>query len=119
MNKEEVLKMAAGERLDAFVAEMVMGIQGWFKYSDGFYPKASPYSTDPSAAWQVVGKMFEFGYGMSLLHLSSELYPEYWYCDFRLKGKATPPEYEWVDHQKTGPEAICKAALLARLEGAR
>jgi len=52
---------------------------------------------------------------MSLLHLSSEFYPEYWYCDFRLKDSNEPPKYEWVDHQMTAPNAICKAALLIKL----
>ena len=143
MTKEEISAMEAGEQLDCLVAEEVMGEpkpsrwtprnalnlqlagnpamskgENWVclcKYEEGdipvWYPL--PFSTDISAAWQVVEKMFELGYAMSLLHLSSEpFYPEYWYCDFRPKDSNKPPEYEWIDHQMTAPIAISKAALL-------
>jgi len=144
MTKEEILAMEAGEELDKLVAEAMgepmpeyipenaLDLQlagspikspkgNWLclcNYDEGDIPtwRPLPYSSDISAAWQVVNKMFELGYAMSLLHLSSEFYPEYWYCDFRPKDSNKPPEYEWVDHQMTAPGAICKAALLTRLD---
>jgi len=127
--KEKILVMEAGRELDKVVGEIVFGYE--VKIFQGFAPDLcyqyrTPseygetyeflpnYSTDISAAWQVVERMSQLGLTMSLLLLSYELYPEpYWYCDFRLKGKQ-PPEYEWVDHQKTAPEAIVKAALLEK-----
>jgi len=128
MTEEEVLAMKAGEELSAIVAEQIMG-ECYHRHWDGdedfiacvkcgedrfYHQQSQAYSTDISAAWLVVNKMFGLGYAMSLLHLSSEFYPEYWYCDFRLKDSNKPPEYEWADHQMTAPAAICKAALLAK-----
>jgi len=137
---KEILAMEPGPELDTLVAEKIMDhpmpdfipedalnlylvgapihYDSWTcvcRYDEGDVPKwvPAPYSTDISAAWLVVEKMFELGHSMSLLHLSSEFYPDYWYCDFRLKGKTTPPAYEWVDHISKAPEAISKAALIA------
>lgn len=90
------------------------------RYEEGDIPtwRPLPFSTDISAAFLVVEAMMSLrGYNMSLLLHSYEVYPEpYWYCDFRMRGSHAPPAYEWVDHQKAAPEAICKAALIARLD---
>ena len=141
LKKEEILAMEAGRKLDILVASEIFGIEVEWDYSSWDINKQLPkqpfrkgeprtvlgptahvvlntifeHSTDIQAAWPVVEKMFELGHSMSLLHLSSEFYPDYWYCDFRLKGKTTPPEYEWVDHISKAPEAICKAALISKL----
>jgi len=128
MTKEEILAMEAGEKLDRLVAETLgdsfqheyLGtLYHHFKDEDVSYgwSMPAPVSTNISAAWQVVGRMFELGYAMSLLHLSSKVYPQYWYCDFRPKDSNKPPGYEWVDRQKTAPEVISKAALLTKLAG--
>ena len=146
MTKGEILAMEANEELDKLVAAEVMnelmsdlsipeyalelqlagspiksGGGNWLclcQYEEGDIPRwhPLPFSTDILVAWQVVDKMFKLGYAMSLLHLSSEFFPEYWYCDFRPKDSNKPPKYEWVDHQMTAPVAISKAALLTRLE---
>ena len=155
--KEEILAMEAGEELDELVATQIKGepkpdyvvenaldlqLAGnpakslggnWLflcEYDKGDIPTwySLPFSTDISVAWQVVDKMFELGYAMSLfeegyarslLYLSSKSHPKRWYCNFRPKDSNKPPENEWGDHQMTAPVAICKAALLTRLEGAR
>ncbi len=143
MDKDTILAMEAGDELDKLVAVEVMGepmpeftpenaldlqLAGnpvkspkgnWLclcRYDEGDIAtwRPVPFSTDISAAWPVVKKMFELEYAMSLLHLSSKFYPEYWYCDFRPKDSYKPPGYEWVDHQMTAPVAISKAALIAR-----
>ena len=125
MTKEEILAMNPSIQLGDLVAIEVMEWRregnrregNHWTTSEGFWVKAEGLDgwypwRDISAAWRVVDRMFELGYAMSLLHLSSEFYPEYWYCDFRPKDSNRPPEYEWVDHQPTAPVAISKAALL-------
>lgn len=109
MTKEEILAMVAGRELDKIVGEEVFGFEVkdfWpdepkpsnYSYhmrvpcTDPKYKEAwelmPHYSTDISAARQVADKMFELGHDMNMLHLSSEFYPE----------------------------AICRAALLIRLD---
>ena len=139
MNKEEILAMEAGKELDHLVATKVMGWTEWRRhglfglFTRDFWVEPIAFqpplwmlpqqvstwhpSTDLPTAWQVVEEMSKLGYNMSLLHRSSKLYPDYWDCEFRPKGSRKPPAYEWVYHQETAPLAICKAALLTRLEG--
>lgn len=134
MTKDEILAMEAGKELDSLVATKVMnwiekhwespfGLSkrdSWVDPATGVtLRRVSAWrpSTDLPTAWWVVEEMSELGYNMSLLHLSTELWPDYWYCDFRPKSKREPPKYEWVDHQETAQLAICKAALLTRLKG--
>ena len=132
MTKEEILAMDAGKELDAVVDKEIFGGDGcvhdlyWVDpeeyactkcHKQFCDPEPYSYSTDISAAWLVTWKMSQLGHNMSLLLLCNELYPEpYWYCDFRVRGSNAPPRYEWVDHQKSAPEVICKAALLAKLK---
>ena len=124
MTKEEILAMEVGEKLDAFVAEIVMGIQGWFKYSTGYHPKAYPYSTDISAAWQVVEKEGAWdikkrfrphpddpaGSGGRPTYQATVFLSDYDPYEDALINKRTgrSPWYWQL------PEAICKAALLAK-----
>ncbi|MDD5702900.1 MAG: hypothetical protein PHU23_12720 [Dehalococcoidales bacterium] len=118
MTKEEILAMRPGSELNMKVAEIIMGhtiindeIFGYMervinlnstecgstccgsKEGDSVWSAVKPYSEDISAAEQVVEKMTELGYKDAV----------YW-ADFG-NGKYTEPE------------AICKAALLSRLEG--
>ncbi|MNI36911.1 hypothetical protein D3C73_909790 [compost metagenome] len=118
MTREEILAMEPGRELDVLVEKYVFGNQiSWMQdeYSDPV-PVAGVhgyiidhYSTDISAAWEVVEKLQE-----------SHLYTDIRTCaDF----------YEvWITIHREGnqtetfaspklPEAICKAALLAVLEG--
>jgi len=134
MTKNEILAMVAGKELDNMVASKVMswtekhwvsplGLSkrvSWADPTTGVtLQQVSTWhpSTNLPTAWQIVEEMSKLGYNMSLLHLSTELYPDYWYCDFRPKSRREPPKYEWVDHQETAQLAICKAALLTRLKG--
>lgn len=109
MTKEEILAMEAGAILDATVAEQVMGIQGWFQYSDGLKPKAYRYSTDISAAWQVVEKMK--GNRQFMCELINRTAG---WSDFNHKYELN----DWLCSflERLNPEAICKAALLAKLK---
>jgi len=145
MTNEEILTMEPGPELDALVAEKVMGhpipdfvpedalglylagspihYDSWTcvcRYDEGDTPKwvPDPCSTDISCAWQVVDKMCNWDIDDNMLVL---------------KGQAPDPtepvgnEGWWeaevggtwgkvIAEGKTAPEAICKAALLAKLE---
>lgn len=130
MTKAEILALQPGREFDALVAEKVMGLKrevrlrgeantvtAYKSLVDGLhtrdevlrYGSPLPYSTDIAAAWQVVeamrpeygfwidgddGYIVEFQHGMPGM------------TDYR-HGRAFAP---------TAPEAICKAALLAKLE---
>lgn len=129
MDREEILAMGPGIELDVEIAKLLgkpiyRNKQGrWLIRSmmRSLDKTPEPYSRDISPAWQVVEKMWELGYSVSLLSREcldlKYLGAESWYCDFRPKLSTTlPPEYAWVDHQNAAPEAICKAGLLAKLE---
>ena len=122
MTKEEILKMAAGNKLDAQIARGIFGKQIandgiWKEYvlGRGRLTDASgkfdlillePYSTDISAAWQVVEKIRTID---TYIEISNGWQPEQFW-----RVKLTP---EGIDAWgRTLPEAICKAALLAKLE---
>jgi len=64
MTHDEIDKMEAGRKLDALVAEKVMGLSGPFDVCDCGWPGnhigktlIPPYSTSISAAWEVVEKL--------------------------------------------------------------
>lgn len=127
MTKEEILAMEAGRKLDKLVHEDVMK-QCWHDwvaeqsdsnvtgvicskcrskpiYAQGMvnYPL---YSIDISAAWQVVEKMEELGWGFTLV--TSDRVARCFPLSFN------KPSSKWVIGKKI-PEAICKAALIAKL----
>jgi len=153
MTKEEILAMEANEELDKLVAVEVMnelmsdlfipedalelqlagspiksGGGNWVclcKYEEGDIPKwhPLPFSTDISAAWQVVEKLrsMEDGEGKSLLcclNIYSD-HDECWdirWCYSELSNRNDGHK----DHRLplswfSFPEAICKAALLIKL----
>ncbi|OAS19270.1 BC1872 family protein [Paenibacillus oryzisoli] len=122
LTREEILAMEPGRELDALVAEKVMnlcvldsvqqygdgcvvsdeGFESWMQHMEfgrvDDPDLLEPYSTDISAAWEVVEKMHEKGYAMQLMHngqyfvaFSGEIYREY--------------------IAKTAAEAICRSAL--------
>ena len=115
MNKDEILAMKAGEELDKLVIKELMhhiwddserprckicGVwKDWPKPTGCEY---KPYSTDISAAWQVVEKLRDY-------------YPEIEFNQFSKKWEVTflVGETALAD---TAPEAICRAALLAKQE---
>lgn len=98
MKREEIAKMPAGREMDALVMEWVTK----FTVNDNFY--IPHYSTDISAAWQVVDKMKERGLGFAI-HCGENWRP------IALFDKEES-ENDWIGAE-TAPLAICRAALLA------
>ena len=127
MTRDEILNLEAGREMDALIAEKVMGEKqpnyvhanlhmeypetstcgNWqcfniFEHGDicEWHPKQ--FSTDISAAWEVVemmGDKFDnVGHG------------EEWYCVYR------PDEWGNIVYADSAPLAICRAALLAVTE---
>jgi len=115
MNKEEILAMESGSdrKLDILVHEQIMHrtVPVDHDITDRFCDCVPRYSTDISAAWQVVEK-FSSGYRIVI---STTRYP--WDCRIYADDK----ELRCVADAsgKTAPEAICKAALLATIEEAQ
>ncbi len=106
MEQEEILAMQPGDELNGKVAEAIMGDEiikdkflGYLERQvdpiDGgsVWSPVRPYSEDISVAELVVNKMVELGY------------------------KAAVSWADFGDGKYTEAEAICKAALLAVLEG--
>ncbi len=101
MNREEILAMKPGPELDALVAKKVMG---WIEMDEPestrlLYRMPKWYSTHIGPAWLVVEQLKDRFRGI-------EWYTIEWRASFGI-GAYAP----------TVPEAICKAALLAVLEG--
>ena len=137
MTKEEILAMESDDGLNAAVAEM-MGDDLEHQWTGGApksgvryctrcgTPDWSPaaerhcsvklYSKDISVAWLVVEKMKEDGYNLRLEYFSEKL-------DWTPKDNLTQVVFSgyqgyYFDGIKGNieiPEAICKAALIARL----
>jgi hypothetical protein len=107
VNRDEILNMPAGRELDALIAERVMGLKV-DRRNDGtpHYLTWTPYSTDMSAAWEIVRAMEEkrewFKLGNVIPNSDAIVYE----ASF---GDA----YACED---TAPLAICRAALLAVME---
>lgn len=116
MDRDEILAMEPGRELDSLISEKIMGYitHGHFREKNGVRILVQPYSTDISAAFEVVEKMrpthvyemADFGRNM---HKDN---PHY--AAFHPINK--PRDYKRQVHAKTLTEAICKAALLAALE---
>ena len=122
MNRDEILDMEPSRELDALVAEKVMGwetvnnkagipVSGfdWVGHnpktqSSTVWSYVPDYSTDISAAWEVVEKLSRGKVDRSFV---LEFHYERYYASF---GPYREEMYE------TPSEAICKAALLAVLE---
>ncbi|MEK8215527.1 BC1872 family protein [Paenibacillus sp. FSL L8-0463] len=128
LTREEIQGMKPGREMDALIAEKVLGWTDIKRVNPavihsfsadgnhanfGFSPvlyKHVPfplYSTDISAAWEVV------------THLKSK----YWYFMLSDENEGWEASFYWDPHRPafeavsaTAPEAICKAALLAVLK---
>jgi len=135
MTREEILAMKAGNELNAEVAknlfncdvrwqEMSDGKKTWYipycgcEYKLHKHPHTPAYANDLNgysgeilAAWYVVNKMREMGYLLGLQQLAG--HPSF-RAEFS-KG-LFPNEIKGEAEAESAPEAICKAALLARLE---
>lgn len=108
MTKDGILALEPGPELNVAVGKVVMNLSKWDRYD--FLP-----STNWTAAGHVVKKMNEEGYWLELNSPFYEGVP--WFAGF------TPHHTTgWngiPDNNAPGqdaPEAICKAALLAKLE---
>ncbi|WP_245856106.1 BC1872 family protein [Paenibacillus rigui] len=105
--------MDSGPELDKLVAEKVMG---WtsiaklrWKDPKGVTNFVPDYSTDISAAWEVVEKMSR---GKTDCSFVLQFHFERYYAKF---GEVPIDNKRWNSYL-TAPEAICKAALLSTLE---
>lgn len=118
MTRDEILSEPAGPRLDAWVAEHVMGWTptGLAKDFNGVpFPEPIPnYSTDIAAAWEVVELVggFEIEQWGDVWEKKGTII---WAASFNL------PDGKNIVHATaaTAPLAICRAALLAMMEGGR
>lgn len=117
LTREQVLGMEAGPEMDELVAVMIMGYEsskvrnGWVELGNfATYPKR--YSTDIAAAWEVVEKVREKGWGMAIVNAFSQEPDGPGYgCHLR-NGMKTHTGYA-----ETAPLAICRAALLTTIQG--
>jgi len=108
LTRESIIAMEPGRKMDAEVALRVMGVKevtvvGHHYYIEPLDKKLPAYSTDISAAWELINKAQSDGraWGMSMVNVSQEV-------DVQIgRGIAT---------SNSVPEAICKAALLTTLE---
>ncbi len=123
MTRDEILSMPAGQKMDALVAEKVMGYErrdckldgehdypcitkdGWLIpiCQPGQFGNWSP-STDIAAAWEVVEKM-RGELDEIVLDRDGD-----WRCYFIVNN------VEFFAYAKEAPLAICRAALLAGME---
>jgi hypothetical protein len=93
MNQQEANKIPAGRELDVLVGEYVFG---WKSIS----PDVPKFSTDVSAAWEVVNKFSP----LHLFILERDPNDLEWNCSFNAK--------HGIGFADTAPLAICRAALL-------
>ena len=119
LTREEILAMDNWRKLDGLVADKVMGfdmvedtlpqLPKYYlpEYERTIQRDVPLYSSDISAAWEVVDKMNE----RDEHSLALEFYPneKEWGADFDEFAVSSQAV------SKTAPEAICKAALLAVL----
>lgn len=135
MTRDEILNMKAGREMDALIAIKVMGWEwkpvgdrfinherlthpdgkhyGGMRYSDGeieYTNRLEEYSTNMGAAWEVVEAMEGKWFWFSL----SNVVPN--------SGDAIVYEAKFnqvYTCEETAPLAICRAALLAVVEGVK
>ncbi len=111
MTKEEILSLKPGRELDALVAKMVMGLG---KYDSWEEFELKPYSTDISAAWEIIEQFPIFELEKESIFASSHYLPPTWLEDGIWCVLTDDRWNRFVGYGETAPEAICKAALLAK-----
>ena len=129
MTRDEILNMPAERATDIKIAKFVMGHKitigaptDWSetKYTDAnnnpCYP-ISHYSTDISAAWEVVLHFMNAGWCPNLINNDNGQ----WALSFvGVNDIPCTSQTSWIDDQRLwcdeAPLAICRAALLAVLE---
>ncbi len=103
MTKEEVLRMRPGRDLDLLVCERVL--------DNMTFGSLKLYSTDIRATWQVLNRLRGESWCIEIKIADV--------CWVAMELLRTPPikvEVSAGTHFEKLPEAICKAALLAKLE---
>ena len=122
MKKEEILAMEAGKELDILIVKEIIGGVG-DGYPTVLSPTPSSYSTDISAAWQVVKALRnmkdEKGHQLlCCLKIHCDIPGEAWDIHWSYS-ELSIMEDGHKDHKLplswfSLPEAICKAALLIK-----
>ena len=106
ITREQICDMTDGREMDALVAEKVFGIyRADFPGVNGeshFWTAVERYSTEPSAAWQIVEKLRETD---RLIDIGCHYHG--WACDI---DRSRMPHF-WANAD-TMPLAVCRAALL-------
>jgi hypothetical protein len=135
MNRDEILTMEAGREMDALVSELVMEIPLTQPMGEYFVThdmamdaqdmslegtsmgvewgqiQPEPYSTDISAAWDVVKRMQCKGFEVCV-NTGTWDHPSQWHVNF-----SNPERRTHFDvHSDTAPLSICRSALLAVME---
>lgn len=131
MTEEEILALEAGDQLNAEVASQIMGIKVEYPFGEGYpyylrgdkdgkmkYDTVPQYSTDILAAWPIV-----MGCPGMKITFHRTIRPSVIEGSDSLK-KLPDGRLEWfyVVHEghevraPEAPEAVCKAALLSKLE---
>jgi len=112
MTKEEILAMKAGEKLSTLVRKQIFP-QLYPRYSSRGCLK---YSTDILAAWQVKESLNGEGLLLALIDLC-QTGDKYVRAEFWDNMGLVPSKIVGMAEGEFAPEAICKAALIAKLEG--
>ena len=112
MTREEILNMPAGREMDALIAENVFNVfvhrLNGSAFSVSMLNEIPHYSTDISAAWEVVEKLHKENDIFDVWHEKDTGFD--WWCEVVNNGDG------WNVNAKTAPLAICRAALLAVME---
>lgn len=101
LTREQILNMPAGSEMDSLITTHIFCV-------DGFWHGIKPYSTNISAAWDVVEKLLQ-KYSVYIEGKDNE-----WFCDIEPLDEHVCLEFNTT--APTAPLAICHAALLAILE---
>ncbi len=104
MTREEVQAIPVGRELDAAVAERFMGYD-WCQ-------SPPPYSTEIAAAWTVVEKLRTRFTTLSIVSQNG------WHVIAWDEGASRMPSNVICADGTDFPDVVCRAALLACLEGA-
>jgi len=118
MNKEEILatKPGSDRKLDSLVHEQIMHrtIPTDHDITSRFCDCVPRYSTDISSAWEVVEEMKDKGWQFTLytgIDLESD------YCGgSKVNAVFSKPKHYIKAGVDATPEAICKAALITKLD---
>jgi hypothetical protein len=132
MTRDEILNMPAGREMDRIIADKVIKchvILEWQSLADKYLPTCgcepynpkhinlygllANYSTDISAAWEVVEKMDEkFSFILECNNPPSTNGYK-WFCELYAKYE---PFIDYEVYSSTASLAICRVALLTTLE---